>query len=95
MGGLGDLLEEKGIPHLITQVGSMFSLFFTDQAQLRNFDEVSKCDAERFNRWFHGMLKRGVYLAPSAYEAGFLSMAHTDELIDNTLERAREVIGTL
>ncbi|MBF0588686.1 MAG: glutamate-1-semialdehyde 2,1-aminomutase [Magnetococcales bacterium] len=95
VGGVSELLDEKGMPHLTTRVGSMFSLFFTDQSLLTNFDEVSRCDAQRFNQWFHGMLDQGVYLAPSAFEAGFLSMAHNDALIDKTLEAAREVIATL
>ena len=66
----------------------MFGLFFTDQAEVSNFNDVGACDGERFNRFFHGMLQRGVYLAPSAFEAGFVSAAHDDAAISHTLEAA-------
>jgi glutamate-1-semialdehyde 2,1-aminomutase len=75
-------------------VGSMFGLYFRE-APPRTFAEVMQCDRERFNRFFHEMLKRGVYLAPSAYEAGFVSAAHGDSEIEETLGAARAAFETL
>jgi len=73
----------------------MFGVFFTDAEKVTNFSEVSKCDVERFKKFYHGMLEQGVYLAPSAYEAGFVSSAHTNEDIENTLNAAEAVFNTL
>jgi glutamate-1-semialdehyde 2,1-aminomutase len=70
----------------------MFGLYFRD-APPRSFAEVMQCDRERFNKFFHAMLERGVYLAPSAYEAGFVSAAHGDAEVDATLAAAREAFG--
>jgi glutamate-1-semialdehyde 2,1-aminomutase len=89
--GLLSLCREKGIAARTTQVGSMMCLFFTD-GPVRNYEEVLRCDRERFNRFFWGMLKRGVYLAPSQFEAGFVSATHTDADIDATLKAAREAL---
>ena len=75
-------------------IGSMFGLYFRE-APPRTFAEVMQCDRERFNRFFHEMLKRGVYLAPSAYEAGFVSAAHGDSEIEETLGAARAAFETL
>jgi glutamate-1-semialdehyde 2,1-aminomutase len=69
-------------------IGSMFGLYFRATPP-RSFAEVMQCDRDRFNRFFHSMLKRGIYLAPSAYEAGFVSAAHGAEEIQATLEAAR------
>ena len=73
----------------------MFGLFFTDQAQVSCFAEVMACDTERFNRFFHGMLASGVYLAPAAYEAGFMSIAHRQADLDATIAAAAAVFETL
>ena len=70
------------------QVGAMFGLFFTDQAEVSSFNQVSACDLERFRHFFHGMLNRGVNLAPSAYEAGFVSAMHGAEEIEQTIAAA-------
>jgi glutamate-1-semialdehyde 2,1-aminomutase len=70
------------------QVGAMFGLFFTDQAEVSSFSQVSACDIEKFRAFFHGMLSRGVYLAPSAYEAGFVSSMHGDAEIEQTIAAA-------
>ena len=67
----------------------MFGLFFTDKTPVRYFREVMMCDVERFKKFFHAMLAEGVYLAPSAFEAGFLSAAHTELDIDATIAAAR------
>ena len=73
-------------------IGSMFGVFFRD-TQPQSFAEVMHCDRERFNRFFHDMLARGVYLAPSAYEAGFVSAAHGEAEIEATLAAAREAFA--
>ena len=84
-----------GVPLATESVGGMFGLFFTDNDRVSSFAEVMACDSERFSRFFHGMLERGVYLAPSAFEAGFVSVTHTDAEIDETLAAAAEVFGEL
>ena len=75
-------------------IGSMFGLYFRS-AVPASFADVMQCDRERFNKFFHGMLERGVYLAPSAYEAGFVSAAHGAAEIEQTLEAAREALQRL
>ncbi len=84
-----------GIPLLTTQVGAMFGLFFTTAKQIVNFAQAGQCDTTAFKRFFHLMLERGVYLAPSAYEAGFVSSAHTWEHIEATINAAREAFGRM
>ena len=93
--GLAAIARESGIAFTTNQVGGMFGLFFTDQTQVKSFAQVMQCDADKFNRFFHGMLDRGVYLAPSAFEAGFVSITHTDDVIDATLAAAREALAAL
>lgn len=92
--GLGAIAEESGIPVFQTQVGSMACLFFNENP-VRNYQDATTSNIERFNKYFHGMLERGNYFAPSQYEAGFTSIAHTDDIIDKTLSDAREVFATL
>ena len=75
------------------RVGAMFGLFFTDQDRVSRFTDVSRCDVERFKLFFHGMLQQGVYLAPSAFEAGFVSSAHSDAQIQRTIDCADQVFG--
>jgi glutamate-1-semialdehyde 2,1-aminomutase len=87
--------KEAGIPLTANKVGSMFGFFFTDEEQVTNYQQVMACNTERFNRFFHGMLDEGVYLAPASYEAGFMSAAHSDEDIDATIEAARRVFAKL
>jgi glutamate-1-semialdehyde 2,1-aminomutase len=79
----------------IQRVGSMFTVFFGRGDPLQNFADVKKADHAKFARFFHGMLERGVYLPPSGYEAAFVSLAHTDEDVERTLEAARSVLATL
>ncbi len=81
-----------GLPFLTTQVGSMFGLYFTQLSGIRGFKDVMAGDGAAFKRFFHGMLARGVYLAPSAYEAGFVSSAHGPAEIQQTLDAAREAL---
>jgi len=87
--GLEDAARAAGVPLTTTRVGAMFGLFFTDQ-QVDTYAQAVACDTAAFNRFFHAMLERGVYLAPSAFEAGFMSSAHTPEVIEATLAAARE-----
>ena len=92
--GLNTAASEAGVAFKAKSVGTMFGFFFTDQ-DVRNYDDATKADAGKFVKFFSGMLERGVYLAPSAFESGFLSSAHTDEDIDATIAAAREVFATL
>lgn len=93
--GLQKLADEAGIPFTTNHVGSMFGFFFTTEKKVTNFKQVMACDIPRFNKFFHGMLERGVYLAPASYEAGFMSVAHTEQDIEGTLKIAKEVFATL
>lgn len=96
---LVDSLRERaskaGIPFTANQVGGMFGLFFTGEPVVDSFGQVMGCDQERFNRFFHAMLDEGVYLAPSAFEAGFVSAAHDFEILDQTLQAAERVFTRL
>jgi len=87
--GLNLLAKEASIPFSTNQVGGMFGLFFSDDKKIRRFDQVMKCDQERFKHFFHLMLEQGVYLAPSAFEAGFVSAAHSEQDINDTLSAAK------
>ena len=90
--GLVAEAKKAGVPFAAQSIGSMFGLYFREGAP-RSFAEVMQSDRERFNRFFHAMLERGVYLAPSAYEAGFVSAAHGQAEIDATLAAAREALA--
>ena len=92
--GLKDEAKAAGAEFSAQSIGSMFGLYFR-AAPPQSFAEVMECDKNRFNRFFHAMLERGVYLAPSAYEAGFVSAAHGSAEIDATLVAAREVFRSL
>jgi glutamate-1-semialdehyde 2,1-aminomutase len=76
-------------------VGGMFGLFFSSEDRVTNFFQASGCNIELFKKFFNAMLKKGIYLAPSAYEAGFLSTAHTDDDINTTIEAASAVFSSL
>lgn len=93
LAGLRARADAAGIHFTTSQVGAMFGLFFTDQPQVERFDQVMRCDSERFGRFFHAMLDEGIYLAPSAFEAGFISSAHGDEEIDKTLVAAEKAFA--
>ena len=93
--GLQALADKAGIPLITNQVGGMFGVFFTEEKQVTGFEQVSNCDQERFKKFFHGMLEQGVYLAPSSYEAGFVSAAHGTAEIQATLDAAEKVFATL
>ena len=87
--------KSKKIPICVNRVGAMFGLFFTDQGRVSRFSDVTRCDVERFRQFFHSMLKQGVYLAPSAFEAGFVSAAHSDAQIQKTIEYADRAFSDL
>ncbi|MGD1990600.1 MAG: glutamate-1-semialdehyde 2,1-aminomutase [Chromatiales bacterium] len=88
--GLREKAEAAGVPVAVNQVGGMFGLFFTDAEVVTNFSESTACNQEQFRRFFHAMLDRGVYMAPSSFEAGFVSIAHSETDIEQTLAIARE-----
>ena len=88
--GISLAAADAGVPLQTTQVGGMFGLFFTGAGRVVNFAESGSCDVEAFKTFFHAMLARGVYLAPSAFEAGFVSSAHTGEHFEATIGAARE-----
>ncbi|MEZ8989402.1 glutamate-1-semialdehyde 2,1-aminomutase [Vibrio breoganii] len=93
--GFKERADKHGIPLLVSQVGGMFGFFFTDQQQVNCYEEVAKCDVERFKRFFHLMLEEGVYLAPSAFEASFTSLSHSDDDIEQTLAAADRCFAAL
>ena len=93
--GLCAAAAAAGIEFTTNHVCGMFGLFFTGAKRVNRFDEVMACDVERFKRFFHGMLAEGIYLAPSAFEAGFMSAAHSNEDIDATIASAKRVFASL
>ena len=93
--GLRARAAAAGVAVATAHVGGMFGFFFTDRPQVTRFAEVMDCDLARFRRFFHAMLDAGVYLAPSAFEAGFVSAAHADADIAATLERAETAFAQL
>jgi glutamate-1-semialdehyde 2,1-aminomutase len=93
--GLLAAAEAENIPLVVNHVGGMFGIFFTDADSVTCYADVTKCDVERFKRFFHLMLQEGVYLAPSAYEAGFMSLAHSQEDIQRTVDAARRCFAQL
>lgn len=92
--GLNAAAKKAGIPVITQRAGSMSCIFFAEEP-VHNLAEAMKADRERFKQYFHGMLAEGVYLAPSAFEAAFLSAAHTEADIDSTIAAAEKVMATL
>ncbi|MBT5558848.1 MAG: glutamate-1-semialdehyde 2,1-aminomutase, partial [Proteobacteria bacterium] len=86
--GIVAAAKTAGISMLAQSVGGMFGLFFTDKSTVQTFSDVMSCDAQQFKKFFHNMLNNGVYLAPSAFEAGFISDAHTNEHVKQTIAAA-------
>jgi len=86
---------DAGVPMAVSAVGGMFGLFFTDLERVENFDQAAACDLAAFKRFFHAMLDAGIYLAPSAFEAGFVSSAHRDREIDDTIAAAKQSFKTV
>jgi glutamate-1-semialdehyde 2,1-aminomutase len=93
--GLKSAARAAQVPLSTNHVCGMFGLFFTDKSPVRYFREVMACDVERFKKFFHAMLDEGVYLAPSAFEAGFVSAAHGEVEIERTIEAARRVFAKI
>jgi glutamate-1-semialdehyde 2,1-aminomutase len=93
--GLVERAAAAGIPLVSNQAGGMFGLFFTDAETVTRFADVSACNIERFRGFFHAMLEQGVYLAPSAFEAGFVSSAHDAAAVAATLEAAEHAFAKL
>ena len=93
--GLQAHADKAGIPFTTKQVGGMFGYFFSPESAITRFEQVTACDMDRFQAFYHGMLDAGVYLAPSAYETGFISSAHSDAVIDATLDAAEQAFAAL
>jgi len=94
--GLKAMAEKNNIALSVTYVGGMFGFFFTDSKEpITSYAQATACDSEKFQKFFHLMLQEGFYLAPSAFETGFLSTAHTDDIIDKTLAAADKCFAQL
>jgi len=93
--GILEVADAAHIPMTENHVGGMFGLFFTDEAKVTDFAGTTACDQDRFKAFFHGMLEEGIYLAPSAFEAGFVSAAHTYDDLTNTIRAAERVLAKL
>lgn len=93
--GFKKLANKHGIPMSVNYAGSMFGLFFTDVERVTNYQQAISCNSEQFNLFYHGMLENGVYLAPASYEAGFVSAAHDDKIVQQTLEIADKVLANV
>ncbi|MFN5696368.1 MAG: aspartate aminotransferase family protein, partial [Cyanobacteriota bacterium] len=92
--GIGEAARAAGLPYIGGNISAMFG-FFLCEGPVRNFEEAKATDSERFGRLHRAMLERGIYLAPSSYEAGFTSLAHTDADIDITLAAFRDAFAAV
>ena len=95
MTGLEQRAKAAGIAFTTNQVGGMFGCFFSEEEKVTQFSQVMATNVEQFQSYFHTMLNNGVYLAPSAYEAGFISAAHGDTEIQLTLDAAEQAFDNL
>jgi glutamate-1-semialdehyde 2,1-aminomutase len=93
--GLKQRAAAANIGFTTNNVGAMFGLFFSNEADINSFEQVMRCDQALFKRFFHAMLNQGIYLAPSAFEAGFVSIAHDEQIINKTLDAAEIVFKGL
>jgi glutamate-1-semialdehyde 2,1-aminomutase len=93
--GLKSIAEQRNVPLAVQSLGGMFGLVFSDDAPMRRYAQIAAADTDRFRKFFHGMLDEGIYLAPSAFEAGFVSIAHGDDEINRTLIAAEKVLSTI
>ena len=93
--GIVERAKQAGIAMTSNHVGTMWGLFFTEETKIINYQQVMACDTQRFADFFHGMLAEGVYLAPASYEAGFMSAAHTDQDIEDTIDAAERVFARI
>ncbi len=87
--------QDAGIPMAINTVGAMFGLFFSSETKVTNFSQVMQTNQNQFKSFFHGMLAQGVYFAPSAFETGFISAAHTHTDLEKTISKAQQVFATI
>jgi glutamate-1-semialdehyde 2,1-aminomutase len=94
MSGLKHEADLAKIPFSVDSVGGMFGFYFSDQVPT-SYEEVTKTNIESFKRFFHAMLDAGVYLAPSAYEAGFTSIAHDNKIVDEIITAAKKSFAQL
>jgi glutamate-1-semialdehyde 2,1-aminomutase len=92
--GILESAKANDINMTCNRIGGMFGLFFSDQ-QVTSFEQATQCNIDQFKDFFHGMLDEGVYLAPSAYEAGFVSAAHTEADLQQTIDAADRVLSTI
>lgn len=92
--GLARAAQDAGITTVTNRVGSMWTSFFTNEPVV-DWDSANKCNREAYGRFFHAMMDRGVYLAPSQFEAAFVSLAHTDEIVEETIEAARQAFARI
>jgi glutamate-1-semialdehyde 2,1-aminomutase len=88
--GIQEKAQAAGVPLTTNRIGGMFGIFFTDAPRVTDFAGATACNLDQFRSFFHAMLERGVYLAPSAFEAGFVSAAHSEDDIACTLSAAAE-----
>lgn len=95
LAGMQERADAASVPFVTTQAGGMFGLYFSGADDIVTFDDVMASDTERFKGFFHGMLNNGVYLAPSAFEAGFTSIAHGETELKLTLDAAEKVFANL
>ena len=93
--GLADALSGAGQTGCVQRVGSMLTIFFNDGSAVENFEQVKACDHDKFRAFFHAMLARGIYLPPSGYEAWFVSLTHSTEDIERTVDGARAALSDL
>jgi glutamate-1-semialdehyde 2,1-aminomutase len=94
LNGLKKAAEKANVKATLKRVGSMMGFFFTDR-DVNNFDDAKTCDLDLFSAYYRGMLEQGIYLAPSQFEALFISSAHSVEDIDKTIKTAEKVLGSL
>ena len=93
--GLKSIADQHEIPLAVESIGGMFGLVFSDDGPMRRYSQIAAADTDRFRKFFHGMLDEGIYLAPSAFEAGFVSITHGEDEINRTLAAADKVFSTL
>ncbi|MGM0630026.1 MAG: glutamate-1-semialdehyde 2,1-aminomutase [Pseudomonadota bacterium] len=95
LNGLQERADRAGVPMTTSRAGSMFGFFFTEEPEVTTFAQATQCNMEHFKTFYHAMLEQGVYLAPSAFEGGFMSAAHSEEDIQQTLDAAEKAFAKL
>ncbi|MES0328219.1 MAG: aminotransferase class III-fold pyridoxal phosphate-dependent enzyme, partial [Gammaproteobacteria bacterium] len=92
--GILDAAKSAGIAMTCNRVGGMFGLFFSEE-KVTSFEQATQCNVEQFKQFFHGMLDEGIYMAPSAYESGFVSTMHSNDELDKTIAAAKKVLNNI